>query len=374
MVTKLQKLQRYVPGLYKPQTNVYIRGLLEAWAEQDDLIFAAIKDAKDQIYVSRASGTYLDALGSNVGVFRPALYNLTAEAFRRLIPLMSFAPKQVEDTIMKVLRVFFGDDAQIIVSEIRPNEIDITIPSKVASLHRVLKGTHHFHNYSGTIVSVDDSAKEIVIDLDGTTKVLKEDECASADFGVGYLSRNILSNSAGTTGVTLQFSSGDDISGFVAGTNFNMALPQYPGSFMKDPNATFLVSKERGLLGRSIAIGQILPTVTMLDASGIQNITGHVVFDFGGANQEGPIKYYGRPNNTTLFLDPSYTFTKDHSSGEIVNAVSIPYENPNKDGTDYAIYLVSVLAARILSQQIVETLVAAGVIVNWHVTEPTIEY
>lgn len=376
MPTKLQKMTRFLPGLYKPQTNVYIRGLLEAWAEQDDLIYAAIKQAKNQIYVKYAGApSYLDALGSNVGVFRPALFNLTDDVFRQLIPLLSFAPKQVAITIRKVLAVFFGENnPRVGVFEIRPNVIDIYIPSTVPALRRTLKGSHHFHNYSGVITSVDDLAKELVIDIDGDSKSLKEDECAGAKFGQNFLARQVLSNSAGTTGVTLQFSAGDDLSGFVVGTRFNMALPRYPGSFMKDNRSTFTVTKERGVLGQSISIGQILPTVLMQDASGITNTIGKVVFDYGRSGQEGPINYYGRPNNSTLFLDPTYAFTKNHSLGEIINVIKIPYVKPEKDGSDFAIYLVGITAARMLAQQIVESLVAAGVVINWHVTGPVIEY
>jgi hypothetical protein len=374
MVSKLAKMQRTVPSLLKPTVNPYVRGLLYAWSGEDDLIVQAVKDAKEQIFVKTAQLEFLDVLGSNVGVFRPTVFNLSDELFRQLIPLLSFSPKQVLPTIRKVLEVFWGiGNSVIAVHEINPNEIKVTIPSTVPSLRRTLRGSHHFHVHSGTIISVDNFAKEIVVDLEHVSKSLRVDEWKGAVLGQGFNARYIESNTAGNLSVTLQFSSGADLSVFASDSRFVVAMPTYAGSFFPDLRMQFSVTKARGVLGQSISIGQVLPVVIMQDASSIPNQAGTLVLDYGKGNQEGPIKYYGRPNNSTLFVDPVYTFAKNHSPGEMVNVIVKPYSRPQSDGSDLSIYLVGVTAARDLAMRIVESLVAAGVVIRWDIVGPIIE-
>lgn len=371
MSHKLNKMQRFVPGVYKPTTNAYVKGLLYAWAGEDDLIVQAAQDAKEQIYVKTAQLQYLDALGSNVGVFRPTSIGLADVQYRELIPALSFYPKQVVPTIRKVLDVFFGaGNPAVKINEVNPNEIVIQIPASVPALRRSLKGSNHFHDYSGTIVSVDNIGKSIVVNI-GITKILQVDELAMAYFGVGNYEYQILSNGAGSAGVTIQFPASLNLSSLIAGDKFNVGgVLNYPGSFVPDKRSNFTVTRKRGIAGQAIVAGNIYPTLSMTDASGIPDGTGKVVFSYGMNNQEGPIKYFGRPNNSTLLLDPSYTFTKDHTIGEVVNVSVVPYQAPRINGNDYSVYLVGVEAARILAQQIVESVLAVGVVVRWIVVEP----
>lgn len=370
-MAKLAKMQRFVPGIYKPQTNAMVKGLLYAWSYEDDQIVQAIQDAKEQIYVKTAQFQYLDSLGSNVGVFRPSSIGLADAQYRELIPALSFYPKQVVPTIRKVLSVFFGANNPLVkVNEVNPNEIVIQIPASVPALRRSLKGSQHFHDYRGTITAVDNIGKTVTVDI-GITKALTVDEIQNAYFGVGNKDYPILSNSAGSTGVTIQFAASIDLSGLTAGDVFNVAgVNNYPGSFVPNKLATFTVTKKRGTIGQALTAGNIYPILTMQDASGIPDTTGKVVFNYGMPNQEGPINYFGRPNNSTILLDPSYVFTKDHTIGEVVNVSVLPYQAPRIDGSDYSVYLVGVEAARILAQQIVENVLAVGIVVRWIVVDP----
>jgi hypothetical protein len=372
-LTKFNKMTRYLPSLYKPEANPFIRGLLTSWAGEDDLIVQAVVDAKEQLFVATAQLGFLDALGSNVGVFRPTDFNLPDELFRQLIPALSFAPKQVIPTIKRVLDVFFGvGNPRVLIHEIRENRIEIQIPSTVTALRRNLKGSHHFHNYSGEISAVDNLLKEIVVNIDGV-KTLYVDELEDSKFGVGLKANTILSNTAGNTGVTFQFSAGDDLSGYTVGQRFNVSRPRYPGSFFPDPSQAFSVTSQRGVLGQTITAGSIVPTCNMTDASGIPNTVGKLVFNYGKPNEESLVTYFGRPNNTTIFLDPVYAFTKDHVAGESVNLILTPNQPPHPSGVDYSIYIVGVTAARVLAQRIVESIVAAGVVINWTVIGPVID-
>lgn len=377
-MAKFDKMANFVPGLFNPYNNTYVKGLLYAWSSEDDLLVQAVQDAKEQLFVKYAKLRFLDALGSNVGVFRPAAINLADEQYRQLIPALSFRPKQVIPTIKLVLDVFFGaNNPRVTVNEINPNEIVIEIPSSVPALRRQLQGSHHFHNYSGIVQSIDNLNKEIVVDFDAAfpydSKSLKADEVAQADFGQGVLRRTkIMSNSVGRVGVVLQFALGEDLSVYQTGQRFMVVnVPNYVGSFIPDPSRPYTVTQKRGTLNQNIVAGNIYTLLSMSDASAIPDAPGRLIFSFGRSGEEADVKYYGRPNNTTLLIDPAYTFTKNHSIGDVVNVIVKPYNKPAADGSDYSVYLVGVTAARILAQQIVESIVAAGVVIRWTVNEPS---
>jgi len=367
-------MQRYIPALYRPTTNPINRGILKAWALEDDRIVQAIRDAKEQIYVVSSQLQFLDSLGSNVGVFRPTEFNLSDALFRRLIPALSYAPKNIRVTMKRVLDIFFGENnPRVSIAEINENQIKISIPSSVPALRRNLKGSHHFHNYSGTIVSVDNIFKEIVIDLDGSTKSLTTNELENALFGQDLNAAVILGSTPGSTGVTLQFSASEDLSVFIPGERFMAALTNYPGSFIPDATRAFTLRKERGTLGQIINVSSQIPTLIMSDASGIPDTPGFLAFNFGFPNEEVLIKYFGRPNNSTILLDPSHVFAFDHAIGEAVNVVSTPYFKPRTSGDDYSVYIVGVEAARLLAQKIIESIAAAGVVIEWTVLTPVID-
>jgi hypothetical protein len=369
---KFSKMKRFVPSIYSPEYNTNVKGLLYAWSQEDDIIIQQIQNAKEQLFVQTAQVQFLDSLGSNVGVYRPVAVNLADDAYRKLIPLLSFHPKQVIPTIRKVLEVFFGVGHPLVFCvEINPNEVTIQIPSSVPALRRTLRGSHHFHAYNGDIVSVDNVLKEMVVNFNNPTKVLSVDELADNGWiGQGLSSELIISNTAGNSGVVLQFNASADLSVFNTSDKFNIVLRNYPGSFMPNPNSQFTVTHQRGILGQVINIGDIIPVLIMSEASRIPDGDGHLSFSFGRDNEESLVRYFGRPNNSTLLLDPSYAFIKGHLIGEVVNYIVKPYMIPRISGEDYSIYLVGVTAARILCQQIIQSIVAAGVVIRWLVIEP----
>ena len=371
-MSKLDKMQRFVPGLYKPTTNPVVKGLLYSFSGEDDEVVAQTAAAKQQLFVAYANLQYLDVLGSNVGVFRPTGFNLLDDQYRSLIPALSFFPKQVMPTVKAVLDVFFGTGNPLVkVFEINPNEIVIQIPSSVPALRRSLKGANHLKAYTVVINSIDNIAKTMNVTVYGNgTKVLAVDELAGCELGQSLEIASILGNSGGYSGVTFQFSAGDNLSLFTAGQNAVIMNPNYLGAYIADPTKNFSVTKPRGVLGQTISVGSIQPTLTMTDSSNIPDADGYVCFNYGFDNEEGPIKYFHRPNNHTLKLDPSYNFTKPHSIGEVVNVVVTPNSGTNTDGSDYRPYLVGVTAARILAQQIVQSVLAAGIVIRWIVVEP----
>lgn len=108
MTTKLDKYYSTIPSIYSPQNNRLINGLVQAWAEQDEIIIQQLEETKQQLFVETAEGKFLNWLGNSVGVPRPLYVALQDIFYRDLIEKMSFAPKQIRKTFYEVLDVFWG--------------------------------------------------------------------------------------------------------------------------------------------------------------------------------------------------------------------------------------------------------------------------
>lgn len=361
-MTKLDNMVRFIPSILRPDSNPNVRGLLSAWASGDDDIVVQIGATKDQIFIKNADGSFLDLLGSNVGVFRDPNFSLTDSTFRNLIPILSYKPKQVVNTIQLVLDVFFGVGNSD-VFEVNPNEVVIRIPATIPGV-RELKGAFHLNSYSGDVVSIDTTFNTITVDFEDTTQVIQIDEFANSLFGQNQDNATILSNTGGTTGVILQFSTTADLTVFNTTDKFNVAVPTYQGSFLPDTTAAFTLRSLRGTLGQTITAGDSFPILQMNDASNIPDTIGNIVLSFGIGIQEGPIQYFSRPNNTTLFIDPAFVFAFSHVVDEPINVALVPYQVPKTNGADYSIYLSNITSSVTLAQQLVRSIVAAGVVIR----------
>lgn len=108
MSEKFKRLAKSLPSLYKAESNVMIRGLLNAWAIGDDNVEIQITNAKDQLFIQTASDQYLDRLANNVGVSRTPELGIEDADFRNLVPVLSTYPKQVRKTLVSLLDVFWG--------------------------------------------------------------------------------------------------------------------------------------------------------------------------------------------------------------------------------------------------------------------------
>jgi len=110
-MNKFEKLTSHIPSLFQPTVNRFIRGILEAWGTGDDDIQTAIEATRDQLFVSTASQQFLDQLAANIGVVRPSSMGMSDDNFRDLIPNLSYVPKQVRESIWKLLDIFYKTDS-----------------------------------------------------------------------------------------------------------------------------------------------------------------------------------------------------------------------------------------------------------------------
>ncbi|RLA24863.1 MAG: hypothetical protein DRQ62_04160 [Gammaproteobacteria bacterium] len=176
-MSKIDDLKKNIPSLYKLNATTYFKAFMEAIGTSLEASSTQIQNAKEQIYVVSAVAGFLDALGSNVGVERPGTdqFYLNDTQFRALIPLLSYHPKQIHETMSSILDVFFGaSHPDVFIEEINPNEIVVQVPATVPVIRDQLEGTAHLHGQSGYITKIDNVAKEVELQLENERKYLDE--------------------------------------------------------------------------------------------------------------------------------------------------------------------------------------------------------
>ena len=110
-----EKLARYyknLPTYLKPENNIPTNGLIRAWATEDVLIENAIYEAKDQLFVARADGQYLDRLAANCGIIRPSSLYFDDDTFREIIPLLCHGNIATLGGLSELIDILYGEDAQ----------------------------------------------------------------------------------------------------------------------------------------------------------------------------------------------------------------------------------------------------------------------
>lgn len=598
---KFKRMVKSMPGLYRPEVSTMIGGLLKAWALADDNIVIQLKEAKKQLFEKEASEQYLDYLANNVGVSRTAELGIEDDDFRNLIPVLSYYPKQVRQTIISLLDVFWGSgftrtninsgniepydfspvttlsglvtfekgsktvkgigtsflteiqvgqyikvssnsgklyakvsgvlsDTSLLLSavpanlttqvnttavvadvleleyeidngldrrkirfkpsafetlsavtaselvaainsdpehnknltaslfidpivgvklnirsntpglqgsiqiiggsantlsrlnfslnkqtetratvyEINPNEIVVRIPSSVPVLRRRLQGSAHTKQTKTELFSAlatydfsslgASSTLTLTIDtlpytvtfthalnfIDSTaataaevSEVINNQLLFLEAFYDGVTGRNKVG--LRTTDGSMEF----QITGGTANTllSFPITLQQdpdlivagYPSAYIFDPTGQlFTVTGKVTSTTSSLDVGVISPTLSVNNASSFPNQPGLMLLNFGRNDQEGPISYNSRPNNSTLLIDASYIFQKAHPIGSLVNFVDNNPTIPRLTGDDYAVYIVGTQEARAAAQKLIKKILAAGVVVRFIIEFPEV--
>ena len=91
-MTKLERLQKLFPKLYKATTNDFLVSLLTAIANSDSEIDISIEEANKQLFVGLASGKYLETLGSSNDVDKDKDINPDDDSYRGLISALTYYP------------------------------------------------------------------------------------------------------------------------------------------------------------------------------------------------------------------------------------------------------------------------------------------
>lgn len=423
--SKLERYIRTLPSEFKPSSNPIMNALLRAWAGSDDEIMTQLKNTKAQLFVKTAEGVYLDRLASNFGVSRPSALGILDEDFRQLIPNLSLKQKQVAKSFYDTMDVFWGPNfSRANITSTNTETFNVSVGDSFTI--KVDGGAEQTVTVVAGDIAIDGAAtgKEIkrVLDrLTGITTTLQEDQTT------GDIRINIRTNTVGTRG-SLEVVSGFGGLGFTEGFRFRVtdleqrtvlyqidegellielpavvptlrrtlkgshhfhqdatiepAIPPsneiWQGSFFYSSQQNpFLVTKNKGVLQDVVLRGSVINQITLDDTSNFPAEGGSLIFNFGKSNEEQPVRYIAVPNSNTLLIDPGHSFSSTHAIGSEVNLLAenqdSPYD-PRNEGQDLAIYLTSPANARSLVQEILETLAAAGVTINFLILLPEYKY
>ena len=159
------------------------------------------------------------------------------------------------------------------------------------------------------------------------------------------------------------------------------------GSFMYDPNgleSSFTITGQSAQIigdtttgGSGLTAGEVHPRITVDSGNNtLPETSGLAVVGFGSESQEQALVIYrGRANQSVIEVDPSFVFTNTHAAGTFINIVSAasPFV-PDRQGDAYPVYLTSSTNAREIILEILRTLSAAGVFINFVILAPEYKY
>lgn len=422
-MSKLDKYIKFIPKELSPQVNPMIHALLEAWSGADEEIMTQLDNTKAQLFVKTAEGTFLDRLASNYGVSRPFSLGLLDEDFQKLIPNLSLKQKQITKAFYDTMDVFWGplfsranvtsgnnepflyssgDSLEISVDggptqklTIFPGDIKLVNSATSAEMIRILnrfqgittqivvdpatgenrlnirtntpgpRGSIEFISGFGPL-GITEGFKNRVTDLDQRT-VLYQIDPGSILIELPAIVPTLRRTLKGSH----HFHETSAIEPSIGGT-------VWQGSFVYSSNEDpFVVTSIKGTLQSSILKGDVLNEITVTGASNFPLTGGKIIMDFGKDNQEEPISYITVPNSNTILIDPGYSFQFTHEIGAEINLLApnqtTPYK-PRINGQDLAVYLTSPANARSVVQEILKTLAAAGITVNFLILLPEYTY
>jgi len=113
----------------------------------------------------------------------------------------------------------------------------------------------------------------------------------------------------------------------------------------------------------------------LVESNDIPNEEGKLIFDFGTEKEEGPIRYFYKPSDSTIAIDPAYVFKFSHNIGSAVTRINkkggIQFKG---DGSERAPYITDPSAAREVLKELMESIKSIGVFLNFMIRYPELYY
>lgn len=132
----------------------------------------------------------------------------------------------------------------------------------------------------------------------------------------------------------------------------------------------FILSSLTTKLQSNITAGLTKKNIEVLP-NDIPDAEGQLIFDFGTERQEGPVRYFFKPSETTISVDPSYVFNNDHSAGSSVTMIrrrgSIKFQG---FGAERAPYITDPAAARESLKELMQRVKSVGIFLNFIIRYP----
>ncbi len=148
-------------------------------------------------------------------------------------------------------------------------------------------------------------------------------------------------------------------------------LPHQEGPYIYDLSQPFTVSNIGTLLNQDLD-GSMPRVFQVEDSSQFPDEQGYLIFDYGTAEQEGPVPYISRPSNSTLLISPAYTIKTLHQEGSDVALVAVKAPaDISRDGLDYPFYITDVVSGRVYAQDLINSVAATGINIVFTILYPS---
>lgn len=426
---KIEKFIRSTPKIYKPGENPVITAFLKAFAGEDDEACTQIANTKAQLFVRTAEGQPLNKLANSLGVSRPVELGLDDATFQELIPNLSLKAKQVRKAFYDTSDVFWGPlFSRANIETANFETFDLQVGDQLV-IKIDAKETQTIAVLTGDVVTPGAATAEEVVNIlsriNGATPSIIEDAISgdvkislrtdtpgplgaieifdtSTIIGTGKLEfpvtkrelrdqdQRVMIYEIRPNEVLIEipavvpalrrtlkgshhFHQDSTLEGPVAPAN-----GIWQGSFLFDEDgkySSYTVTGQNAKLDALVQKGTIQTSIVVDDTSKIEDVNGFVVFGWGTEAEEAAVRIRGVPNSKTILIDPAYIFQNDHPVGSYINIISERKAySPRRAGTDLPIYLTSPSGAREAVQEILKTLAAAGIILNFVVLAPSYKY
>lgn len=143
------------------------------------------------------------------------------------------------------------------------------------------------------------------------------------------------------------------------------------GPFLWDTNAPFILSSLTTNLTLSINAGDTERNIQVDGPNDIPNEEGQLIFDFGTLRQEGPVRYFSKPSDTSIAIDPAFVFQYNHDVGSAVTMIrkrgGIQFDGL---GSERAPYITDPGLAREVLKELMEKVKSVGIFLNFLVRYP----
>lgn len=230
------------------------------------------------------------------------------------------------------------------------------------------------HNYEvGKYIIIDGATlgSGIGSDVNGTwrvTAILSPTQFEAYSFGGPSGSR---SSTGGT--VRMEKPASSTIGGLVM-LRSAQTDPRKVGPYLWSDDSDFVLSSLTTNLIAPIKAGLTQKNI-QVQANDIPSAEGQLIFDFGTENQEGPVRYFYKPSSSTIAVDPSYVFKKNHSAGSAVTMIrrrgAIRFQGL---GAERAAYITDPAAAREVLKELMQRVKSVGIFLNFLIRYPVQYY
>jgi hypothetical protein len=143
------------------------------------------------------------------------------------------------------------------------------------------------------------------------------------------------------------------------------------GPIIWDLNASFVLSSLTANIQSEIKAGNNVRTLQIDPINNIPDEEGFVIFGFGTEFQEGPVRYFFKPTDASMQLDPAYVFEFNHDIGDAVTVIRRRGGHVmSRIGTEYGAYITDPSVAREVLQNLILSVKSVGIFIEFLIRFP----